>query len=356
MREITRWLKDHWLYLIPVLLLVVFITSIWDRNFYIGGDIVLPLNPQNNIFKSIFLWEGENRGMSFFRYALLIWQVPFYILSSSGVSPLICIKIFIIVILIIGFIATYFLYKLLFKDTVYSDQKLALLSGFIFIFSASQINILAGTIFLSALPLCTYFVVKYLDTKKLRYAIFFSTAVSFAYIAHLPQAKYLIILSAHLFFILLVLFNRYSFAKVNKLFDSFKATRIRESIKNLHQEIHVFREHKKMILHNLALSFLIQALSPISSYFIGLSLGLKISMLYYFIFVPIIGAITMLPISLGGLGLRDATTIFFFAKVGVSKDLAFAMSLLGFAILVVYGALGGLVYVLTVHHRRIQHH
>jgi len=76
-------------------------------------------------------------------------------------------------------------------------------------------------------------------------------------------------------------------------------------------------------------------------------------MIYFFIFLPVIGAITLLPISLGGLGLRDATTIFFFAKIGVGKDLAFAMSLLSFSFLLFYGSIAGLIYFITVNHRKL---
>ncbi|MFA5411252.1 MAG: lysylphosphatidylglycerol synthase transmembrane domain-containing protein [Candidatus Omnitrophota bacterium] len=154
--------------------------------------------------------------------------------------------------------------------------------------------------------------------------------------------------------ILLVLFNKFLYAKINKFLDSSGAGKIRESIKNLHQEIHIFRHQKKVIVNNLVMSLLIQALSPLSFYFVALSLGVKINIVYFFIFLPIIGAIILLPISIGGLGLRDASTIFFFAKAGVSKDLSFAMSLLSFSFVIICGALGGLVYVLTIHHRRIQ--
>ncbi len=85
-------------------------------------------------------------------------------------------------------------------------------------------------------------------------------------------------------------------------------------------------------------------------------MGIKINMAYFFVYLPIIGAITLLPISIGGLGLRDATTVFFFAQAGVSKDMAFAMSLINFSFIVFYASIGGLIYVFTVHHRRIPHH
>lgn len=156
--------------------------------------------------------------------------------------------------------------------------------------------------------------------------------------------------------ILLVLFNRFFYSKINQLLHSPSSGKLRESIKNLHQEMHIFKHHKKIILNNLILSLLIQAVAPLTFYIIALSLGIKIKMIYFFVFLPIIGAITLLPISIGGLGLRDATTILFFAKAGLSKDLSFAMSLLNFSFILLCGAIGGLIYVLTVHHRRIQHH
>lgn len=165
---------------------------------------------------------------------------------------------------------------------------------------------------------------------------------------------------------LLILFNKALYLKINNFLDSSSSsapktgrpflTRIKDIIRNLHHEIHVFRNKKSIIVKNLLLSFIIQAISPVIFYITALSIGVKINIIYFFVFIPIIGAITLLPISIGGLGLRDATTIFFFAKAGVSKDLAFAMSLLNFVFILILAALGGIIYVFTLRHRRIQHH
>ena len=154
--------------------------------------------------------------------------------------------------------------------------------------------------------------------------------------------------------ILLVLFNNSIYHKITNFLSAPGAGKIKEMIRNMHQEIHVFRNHKKMIICNLGLSFLIQLIGPISAYFIALALGVKINLIYFFIFIPIIGAITLLPIAIGGLGLREGLFVVYFAKAGVIKQLALAMSLLSFSFVVFYGAIGGLIYVLTVHHRRLQ--
>lgn len=154
--------------------------------------------------------------------------------------------------------------------------------------------------------------------------------------------------------VLLVLFNNTIYSGITRFLSSPGAGKIKETIKNMHQQIHFFRQHKKMIALNLLTSFVIQLIGPISIYFIGLSLGIKVNFIYFFIFLPIIGAITLLPIAIGGLGLREGLFVAYFAKAGVVKQLALAMSLLSFSFVVFYGALGGLIYVFTVHRRRLQ--
>ncbi|MDD4954164.1 MAG: lysylphosphatidylglycerol synthase transmembrane domain-containing protein [Candidatus Omnitrophica bacterium] len=156
--------------------------------------------------------------------------------------------------------------------------------------------------------------------------------------------------------ILFTIFNSFVYSKISKLLRSPGAGKIRQLLTDLHDELHYFKHHKKVIVYNLFFSVLVQIMPPLSFYAAALALGLKINIIYFFVFLPIIGAITLLPISLGGLGLRDATTIYFFAQIGVSRDLAFAMSLLNFFFVLIYGIIGGLIYALTVRHRRIQHH
>lgn len=154
--------------------------------------------------------------------------------------------------------------------------------------------------------------------------------------------------------VLLVLFNNGIYSRITKFLSSPGSGKIKETIKNMHQEIHLFRNHKRLIILNLFTSFIIQLIGPISVYFIGLSLGIKVDFIYFVIFLPIISAITLIPIALGGLGLREGLFVVYFAKAGVVKQLALAMSLLSFSFFVFYGAIGGLIYVLTVHHRRLQ--
>ena len=163
------------------------------------------------------------------------------------------------------------------------------------------------------------------------------------------------ILTTILIVILLVLFNKFLYHKINMLLNSPSGNKIRGYIRDVHKEMHIFRHREKVALNNIILSIFIQMITSITFYITALSLGLKINMIYFFIFMPIIGAITLLPISIGGLGLREYTTRLFFANLGVSAHLTFAMSLVNSFFILIYGGMGGLIYVLTVHHRRIQY-
>lgn len=167
---------------------------------------------------------------------------------------------------------------------------------------------------------------------------------------------YIAVMAAILIAILSVLFNEFLYLKINKLIHFINSHKIRELMANLHREIYYFKNHKRIIINNIVLSTVIQAAMPVVFFIIAKSLGIRLNIVWFFVLIPIISTITLLPISVGGLGLRDAVTVYFFRKGGLNPDLAFAMSLLGFFFIVIFAGIGGLIYVLTIHHRRLQPH
>jgi len=90
---------------------------------------------------------------------------------------------------------------------------------------------------------------------------------------------------------------------------------------------------------------LFQGIGVICTYLVGLSLGLEVSLEYYFLSVPIIWLVTMLPISINGIGVREGGFVLFFTAVGVSTADALLLSLLTFAQLLLIGLLGGVLFV-----------
>ena len=197
----TLILKKNLIFLLPLLLLSLFIISILDRNFYIGGDLIFPINPSNSLDKSLYLWEQENGGVSFFKYMYLLWQVFFYFFSFLGFPADIVIKIFITFFYIVGFIFTYLSYRLIFQKTKYGNKIFAVSAGIFFLLNPSAILVVIGFYPLYVFPACVFFLLKYLETKKVFYLIPFSFFFNLGYFSYLPQAKCLVIFSLGLIFI-----------------------------------------------------------------------------------------------------------------------------------------------------------
>jgi hypothetical protein len=65
---------------------------------------------------------------------------------------------------------------------------------------------------------------------------------------------------------------------------------------------------------------------------------------YYFVFGPVVNLLSALPISWNGLGVREGSTIYLLAHVGIDREPAVAFSLLWFFLVIVSGALGAVVY------------
>jgi len=80
---------------------------------------------------------------------------------------------------------------------------------------------------------------------------------------------------------------------------------------------------------------------------VALALGVRISPLYFILFVPVIGTVTALPISLNGLGVRESIYVALFTQAGVQDSQAVAMSLVIYALRLCAGAIGGVLYAVS---------
>lgn len=128
------------------------------------------------------------------------------------------------------------------------------------------------------------------------------------------------------------------------LLGSFAIFRLRlgKRIKVLSEFYGYFSEYsrqKALLIKTLMLSFIIQVMAILSMYIIALGLGQQISLLYFFIFFPIIVTISTLPISISGIGLREGAFVLLFGTAGVKPEMATAMSFAWF----LSTASGGLV-------------
>ena len=105
-----------------------------------------------------------------------------------------------------------------------------------------------------------------------------------------------------------------------------------------------YRNAKRLLGVATGIGLVFQSVSVFIVFLLSKALGLHVSLLPFFLFVPVITLATMLPISLNGLGVQDTGYVVLFAQVGLPAPVAFSLSLLFHLYRATIGVLGGLVY------------
>lgn len=141
-------------------------------------------------------------------------------------------------------------------------------------------------------------------------------------------------------FFLPVFARKFASLRLKGLLDSLrgKVLLFRETI--LH-----YRTQKRAFLRATFWAVLLQ-LNVILYYFlIGQALHLNIHFIDYFIFIPIVLVIQIIPITINGLGLREGSYIEIFKFYGISARSAVSFSLVDVGFNLVLGLVGGIIYV-----------
>lgn len=125
--------------------------------------------------------------------------------------------------------------------------------------------------------------------------------------------------------------------------------RFQAKLQGLVDALHRYRGHHWALWQAVLLSTVLQALIIVTYYLIGAGLNLGVPIAYFFLYVPLITVVAMLPISVAGLGVREGGAVYFFAKVGVDAATALTMSLAWFSLTLVVSSLGGLAFLVNAH-------
>jgi len=108
----------------------------------------------------------------------------------------------------------------------------------------------------------------------------------------------------------------------------------------------VYRNKKGAFFLALFWAFLLQVNVILHYFLAGKAFHLEISLLDYFIFIPIILLILTIPVTIGGLGLREVLFIQIFATYGIAGHVAFSFSMIvDFVFTLIIGIIGGIIFV-----------
>ena len=123
-------------------------------------------------------------------------------------------------------------------------------------------------------------------------------------------------------------------ARVQGFFDKFM------------DSLRVYRTHPGLLVKVLGISVCFQVTAVVCIWLMARALQIEAPLLLFFAFVPLISLLEALPISVYGLGVRDASYVFFFGFAGVAREQALAMALLYVAVTLIYALSGGIIFVL----------
>jgi uncharacterized membrane protein YbhN (UPF0104 family) len=110
-------------------------------------------------------------------------------------------------------------------------------------------------------------------------------------------------------------------------------------------------QRPRMMVVALGLSFCLQALGMGAVALLGVGIGIKVPLAFYFASVPLVTLATLIPLSFSGIGVREGAFVYFLGLQGVRPEPALCLGLLFFSVQVATSLLGGLAYALGFHRR-----
>jgi uncharacterized protein (TIRG00374 family) len=145
----------------------------------------------------------------------------------------------------------------------------------------------------------------------------------------------------------LALFYRPSYNALHRLLSLFKMKRADEKVERLYDSFNAYRGKWTLMLITLGASLAIQVGCALVNMLAADSIGLRTQhgWIDYMVFIPAIGLIGMIPLSVNGAGWREASYILLFQSVGAKPHEAATLSLLWLGIMVITSLPGGIVYI-----------
>jgi glycosyltransferase 2 family protein len=142
----------------------------------------------------------------------------------------------------------------------------------------------------------------------------------------------------------LVLFSRRANSFLQEhVFPRGRAIRLHRPLSAVWTALHGYRSQKRALALALAATIGVQFVRMLAIWLCGEAVGVDVSPLVYVILGPLLFLVTMIPVTVNGLGVRESFFVFFLDRFGVPADSAFAAGFLFFAVTIATALPGGLI-------------
>ncbi|MDD5622906.1 MAG: lysylphosphatidylglycerol synthase transmembrane domain-containing protein [Actinomycetota bacterium] len=153
--------------------------------------------------------------------------------------------------------------------------------------------------------------------------------------------------------ILALLIINPSLFRLGKITRKFRFMRkIADKLSNFYNTLVSFKKYKVVLIEVLAFSFLLQFSVILNYWLASMALGINLSLTAFIFIVPVVAVIAMLPISIGGIGLRENSLVIIMVAMGVNNEKAALCSLLILFMLIIMGIIGGITYIVRPYFER----
>lgn len=141
--------------------------------------------------------------------------------------------------------------------------------------------------------------------------------------------------------------------RLDKISNKFKFMRkLRRKLSNVYKTLMSFKKYKLVLIKTLVFSFLLQFAVILNYYLAARALGIDLTLTAFIFIVPVVSTITMIPISIGGIGIRENSLVFIMVAMGIANEKAFLCSLLILFMLILIGMVGGVAYIVRPYFER----
>ncbi len=180
------------------------------------------------------------------------------------------------------------------------------------------------------------------------FAIVTLALIGFLLIALQLEHTYIVPITVTLFVAMVatfpILFSRWWVDRLKGLFHHVKVFHLGERATRLHEILYRYGGNRKALGLNFLISILFQGLIVLMNVFAAEALHIAVNPIYFVVFVPAIGIISMFPFSINALGFREGGYVFLFDRIGHPAPEALALSLTLYGITVLSSVPGALFF------------
>jgi uncharacterized protein (TIRG00374 family) len=154
--------------------------------------------------------------------------------------------------------------------------------------------------------------------------------------------------------VLALIGSRWTHRFVHTAFARWRRIKVATTVLRIVDAVHDCLAHPALVARVFAISVSLQVMCAGVYYLLGLGLGATLALPDYLVIVPLVFIAATLPVSIGGLGVREAAAVSLFAAAGMSPGHAGALAFLYLVVLLLCSAPGLYLFLTTRDFRRLR--